>query len=268
MAQDQSVLMTERASLRQRLLAGETLLGCMVSDPAPWLVETAALAGFDYVTLDMEHEPIPVDVAARFVRTCDAAGVHSVMRVPFGDLIEPLLNSGASGVQVPGINSPAEALRLQELTRFHPLGQRGYTASTRSASYGLGPDAGTYMRLANEGVLVIAMIENIAAVNDLEAIVAVAGIDAFYVGPNDLAQSMGFPEAAVVQRVVDDVIGRLAAAGRPAGLGFYALSDPAALSRDRARGVRLFTVILNRLLAEYVRAVQASVRERLHSAGA
>jgi 4-hydroxy-2-oxoheptanedioate aldolase len=264
MAPYQPVLMRgEVVPLRQRLLADETLVGCMISDPAPWLVEVAALAGFDYVTLDLEHEPISVDAAASFVRTCDAAGVASILRVPLDERIEPLLNSGASGVQVPQIASRAAALELQHKTRFHPLGRRGYTASTRSASFGLSSDARTYMRAANEDVLVIAMVEDIAGVDDLEAIAEVPGIDAFYVGPNDLAQSMGFPEPTVVQAVVDDIIVRLAAARRPVGLGFYVSSDPAALAFNRDRGVRLFTVVLNRILADHVRKVQASVRERL-----
>jgi 2-keto-3-deoxy-L-rhamnonate aldolase RhmA len=253
----------EARTLRDRALSGEPVLGCLVSDATPWLAEMAALAGFDFVTLDLEHEPVTDENAAAFVRTCEAAGVPPVVRVPFGHRIQRLLNCGAAGIQVPGMNSAAAVRELVRETRFHPVGRRGYTVSTRSALYGREADDQAYFRSANERLFVIAMIEDIAAVGELDEILAVEGIDAFHIGPGDLAQSMGFPPRDEVTAVVDEIIGRAVAAGRVIGAGAYAGTSPESLARQRADGVSMFTVVLNRMLARYLADLQSAVRGAL-----
>lgn len=252
--------MGEARTLRDKALSREAVLGCMVSDCSPWLAEMAALAGFDFVTLDLEHEPITDESAASFIRTCDAARVPPVVRVPFGHRIQRLLNSGAAGIQVPGMNSAAAVRELAREARFHPIGRRGYTVSTRSAGYGHEADEQAYFRKANARLFVIAMIEDIAALNELDEILSVEGIDAFHIGPGDLAQSMGFPSRDEVMTVVEDIIRRAVQAGRVVGVGAYAGASPESLAVQRAAGVSMFTVVLNRMLARYLADLHSSVR--------
>jgi 4-hydroxy-2-oxoheptanedioate aldolase len=257
--------LTDTPTLRAKALSREPVVGCMVSTASPWLTEMAALAGFDFVTLDLEHEPITDESAGSFIRTCDAAKVPSIVRVPFGDRIQRLLNIGASGIQVPGMNSAVAVRDLVRETRFHPIGRRAFTASTRSADYGRRGDEQAYFQRANANLFVIAMIEDVRALDELDEILAIEGIDAIHIGPGDLAQSMGFPPRDEVAEVIDEIISRSVQAGRVVGAGAYAGVGTDMLVRQKENGVSLFTVVLNRLLAQYLADVHGTVRAAVSS---
>jgi 2-keto-3-deoxy-L-rhamnonate aldolase RhmA len=256
------------SSLRERLLNGDVLVGCMISYDAPWLIDIAGLSGYDFVTIDMEHEPLGEEAAARLIRSCEAAGIPSILRVPMSNRVQALLNAGASGIQIPGVNTVQDARALVDATRFHPYGHRGFTLSTRSAGYGLRARASEYFAEANSRLAVIAMIEDISVVPELDSIMGIDGIDAFHIGPGDLAQSMGFPEEAKVQRVVDSIVSRLVARGRTVSVGTYAGTTPQMLSKQFYKGVRVFTVVLNRVLSARVQEVRSHVVKELLDASA
>jgi 4-hydroxy-2-oxoheptanedioate aldolase len=251
--------MSGQASFKARAMARETLIGCQVGGNVPWLIDLIALAGFDFAALDLEHEPITDASAAEFVRACDSAGIPSVVRVPLGERIEPLLNSGASGIMVPSINTAQAARELVHVTRYHPLGRRGYTSSVRSVNYGLGGDVQAAFRRANENLFVIALIEDESAIAELDDILAVPGIDAVRVGPGDLAQSMGFPGAERVAAVAEEIVKRVVSAGLVAGLGSFVGGDsagaPARLAEvvhQREIGATFFQVVLNRIIGQHL----------------
>jgi 4-hydroxy-2-oxoheptanedioate aldolase len=247
------------SSLASRIRSGESLVGCQISGDATWLVEMASLAGFDYVTLDLEHEPVSDETAAGLIRAADAAGVPVIVRTHCDRGTQRLLNAGADGIQVPDVVTLADAHNVVQTTRFHPLGQRGYQTSTRSAAYGIGLSEKDYFRQANENLVVIAMIEDVATLDCLDELLAVEGIDAFYVGPGDLAQSMGFPDQDAVTAVVDEIIDRAVTAGRAIGLGVYTGFDPGKLAMQRAKGVRMFSVVVNRIIAHHLVQVRSSI---------
>lgn len=254
----------DRGGLRERALRRDNLVGCQMSGDGAWLVEIAALAGYDFATLDLEHEAIGDAEAAAFVRSCDAAGIGSVIRVPVSSRLEAVLNTGVSAVMAPNINTPEAARELVEMTRYHPLGRRGYSSSVRSVNYGMGGDPQAAFRRANDQLLVIAMVEDRAALDVLDELLDTPGIDAIRVGPGDLAQSMGFPPKQEVAAVADEIVRRVVAAGLVAGLGSFVGSDaPAEALKEVARqsdlGATFHQVVLTRVLGRHLAGLRSTL---------
>lgn len=163
-------------------------LGAWLAVPSPVTAEAMARMGFDWLTIDMQHGLIGYgDCRAMLQAT---AGAVSLVRVPSHDpaMIGKVLDAGAQGVIIPLINSAAEAAAAVAACRYPPSGRRSF-GPTRAA-LALGPD---YFSHANESVLCIPMIETAEALDDLDQILAVPGVDAVYVGPNDLSLALGLP---------------------------------------------------------------------------
>ncbi len=180
------------ASFRRRLRAGERLLGTFVKTPHPALVEVLGHGPLDCLCLDAEHAPFDrgdLDVALLAAR---AAGVPSLVRVPRADAPELLnaLDLGATGVLVPHVASAAVAAAIAAACRYGGPDGRGYAGSTRAAGYGT-RKMGEILPRANEEVTVVAQIEDAAALAEIDAIAAVDGIDALFIGRMDLTVSLG-----------------------------------------------------------------------------
>jgi len=165
-------------------------LGAWLAVPSPVTAEAMARMGFDWLTIDMQHGLIGY-ADCRTMLQATAAAV-SLVRVPSNDpaMIGKVLDAGAQGVIIPLINNADEAAAAVAACRYPPLGRRSF-GPTRAA-LALGPD---YFSNANESVLCIPMIETAEALDDLDAILAVPGVDAVYVGPNDLSLAIGLPPA-------------------------------------------------------------------------
>ncbi|TKJ32578.1 MAG: aldolase [Planctomycetes bacterium B3_Pla] len=161
------------------------------SDPA--IVETLGHAGFDFIILDMEHGPNSVETVEDLIRAAQIAQMAPIVRIPSGDyeIIGKALDVGAAGVQVPQISSAQDVQTAIEHARFAPLGMRGVCRYVRAAEYS-SMDKTEYFRCANEALLII-QIEGQAALDNLDEILAVDGIDIVFVGPYDLSQSLGVP---------------------------------------------------------------------------
>jgi len=190
--------------LKQRLADGEQLLGLFVMFSAPALVEMAGYAGFDFVIIDMEHGPTGHEELHHCLRAGDSAGVECVVRVPrhgYGD-IQRALDAGAAGILAPHIETPEEAAALANACLLPPGGRRGTVYSARSGDYGfLGVDT---TRAQAAEVLVVAQIEDGRGVDTVQEIAATDGIDCIFVGPADLAASLGLGRdaAATIQELV------------------------------------------------------------------
>ena len=180
--------------LRQKLQKREVVLGpfCKLSEPA--IYELAGLAGFDFAIIDLEHGPLSYESAQHAIRACELAGVSPVIRVPKNEehYILRALDIGAHGVEVPEINTKKEAENLAKACRYYPKGNRGVCRFVRAAEYSRMPKA-EYFKFANENLTVIAHLEGVEGVNNLDAILEVEGIDVLFIGPYDLSQSMGIP---------------------------------------------------------------------------
>ncbi len=204
----------------------QTLRGIFNGIPSPAIVEMCAYAGFDFVLIDNEHGAADLQTTEHMLRAARAAGIPVAVRCLEQDIARTL-DIGAGALQIPMVSTAAHAAALVQRVKY-PLasgasgigGQRGSAFSTRAAGYGAfgGP---AHTRASNEGIALIVMIETPEGVANAGAIAAVSGIDAVFVGPNDLAHSMGFEnrwQEEPVQRAMQQAISAVAAAGTCAGV--------------------------------------------------
>jgi 4-hydroxy-2-oxoheptanedioate aldolase len=130
------------------------------------------------------------------------------------------MDRGVMGVQVPHINTAADARRAVTSVKYHPMGDRGLAAGTRPARYGFGLSMADYVELANRETFVCVQLEEAEALRNLDEILSVEGVDAFFVGPSDLSQSMGYPgrtDAPEVRQAMERAFATIAAAGKVSG---------------------------------------------------
>lgn len=206
----------------QKLSDGEIVLGCAVGMAHPIAVEAAGYAGFDFVFLDTEHSALEISAIEPMILAARASGVAAIYRLHHLDapLIGRALDIGADGILVPHVKSADHARAVVEAARYAPLGRRGIGPG-RPIRFGLS-DAHAYMSQANDRTVVAVMIEDEEAVDDIEAIAAVDGIDVFNVGTWDLSNSLGVrletrhPKVlAAIRRIIDAATAHGIAVGVP-----------------------------------------------------
>jgi 4-hydroxy-2-oxoheptanedioate aldolase len=200
--------------VKRKLEAGEVVFGSFVKLDAPAIVELYGIAGFDFVILDAEHGCYTHAGIENMIRTCERMGMSSVVRTPdAGEAnILHVLDSGASGIQVPSLKSATEVREVIRKAKYWPLGERGSARACRAAAYGTLPD---YERRANRETLVSVHVENKEMVEDIEALCAVDELDVLFIGPGDLSASLGHPGdaahpdvVAAIDRVIEVAAGR------------------------------------------------------------
>jgi|KBSSwiStaDraftv2_1062776.scaffolds.fasta_scaffold17249_8 4-hydroxy-2-oxoheptanedioate aldolase len=245
---------------KQKLASGRVAVGAIIGAPAPELIEIAALAGFDFVTFDAEHEPLDDGQLVDLIRTAEACDITPIIRIAKDpDRLLRLLDAGTQGIHVPRCNNVADMEQLVEWTRFHPLGQRTFYRLGRGGNYGRGLHDSEWARQSNDQLLVTAMIEEVSALDHLEKMLAVAGIDAIHIGPKDLWQSMGMPPDDQVDAVIARIATAVRAAGKHLSLQIRALDDiQTQIDRNLARGANLLSIPLAGLL---LRGSEALVRQ-------
>ncbi len=201
--------------VKQKLAAGElayVIAGLTNADD----IDLFGPNGFDGVWLEGEHGNVTASNLGDLTRACDLWGMTSVVRVNRNDqaLIYRTLDCGAMGIVVPHVNTKAEAQNVVDGGKFAPIGHRGMFTSRQ----GYGVD--NYFQVANEQTLLVVLIEDIKAVNNLDEILKVDHIDVFFVAPSDLATSMNYigrHDHPFVQKTIDDALARIQDAGRVAG---------------------------------------------------
>jgi 4-hydroxy-2-oxoheptanedioate aldolase len=216
-----------------------TALGAWMFLREPLLSETASKAGYDYVCVDLQHGMSGFEHLDAHLQAVCLGGATPVVRVPWNEpwMIGRALDAGALGVIVPMVNSPEEATRAVAACRYAPAGERSVGpigAMTRHAGY---------FRSANTDVACIVMIETAEAVERIDEILAVPGIDAVYVGPADLSLTLGLPPASDQQdpRFHEALTAVVAACDRHGVIpGIHATSALAQARRDV--GFRMITV--------------------------
>jgi 4-hydroxy-2-oxoheptanedioate aldolase len=173
--------------LAGRLAANGEALCAWVTVNEPAVADWLAREAFDAVALDMQHGAIDFDGAMRSILSVALAGKPTIVRVPVGEfaLASQLLDAGACGILAPMINSRDDAWRLVDFVKYPPLGQRSWGPRTALPLSGL--DATAYLNAANAMTQAIAMIETRAALDALDDILAVDGVDGVFVGPSDLS---------------------------------------------------------------------------------
>ncbi len=174
--------------------------------------------GIDFVSFDAQHGPVSPQTVERLCRAADVAGLTPMVRVPDGEppTILRFLDRGIMGVTCPDVNTPHQAERLAQACRYAPQGNRSF-GSGRSNDYGHINERKHWMADINANILVCAQLETAAALNNLEQIIAVPGIDLWAFGPNDLAQSMGLvgqPDHPDVRNAIAQAKDRIRRAGK------------------------------------------------------
>jgi 2-keto-3-deoxy-L-rhamnonate aldolase RhmA len=229
------------AGFRARMLKGDLLVGTFLKTPTVEMVEILAMAGFDWVCLDAEHGPIDRRSMDAPIAMGRAIGLPVVVRVPVAapEAILQALDCGAVGVLVPHVNGVDKAREVARWAHFGE-GGRGYAGSTRWAGYAGTTIAENLARDRAETV-VIAQIEDAAALDVVEAIAAVPGIDSLFVGPADLAVALGV--SSLTDPAVLGGYDKVAAAARRCGrnVSTFAATAEAAIAL-RARGVTAFLI--------------------------
>jgi len=177
--------------VRRRLDAGEPSIGTWLSVPSPEVAEYVSKLDFDWLVVDAEHNPVDIRTLAQMFAAMSASATAPMVRIPWNEPIEfkRVLDAGAWGVVVPMVNSREEAERAVEASRYYPLGARSVGGGRHALSWDT--TAAEYYRHANDEVLLVLQIEHIDGVEHADEILSVPGIDACFIGPNDLAASMG-----------------------------------------------------------------------------
>lgn len=179
-------------SLKKKLQAGKLTIGSWITMGHHSIPEIMAQAGFEWLTVDMEHSAIDFDEAQKLIQVIDLCGTAPLVRVGENDpvLIKRVMDAGSYGVIVPMVNSRDDALKAVAAVKYPPAGTRG-VGLARAQGYGYSFEE--YRKWVDEESIVIVQIEHIKAVDNLEDILSVEGIDAFIVGPYDLSGSLGIP---------------------------------------------------------------------------
>ncbi len=201
---------------------GQVPLGTWIMSASPLVTEATGHAGFDWAVLDMEHTPLDLGSLVSLLQANLGSRMLPIVRVPWNDMvtIKRVLDAGAHTLLVPFIQNATEAAAAVAATRYPPEGVRGMAAMSRASNFGTVPN---HFAHANTQESVILQIETPAALANLEAIAAVPGVDALFLGPGDLSGAMGLPG----QVGHPDVVAAMQDAAR----------------RARAAGVRIGTVM-------------------------
>jgi len=228
----------------QKLRAGEVARMINLSRVTdPWLTEVAGRMGqFDVVWLDLEHRTFEPEVIAPMALACRATGMDLLVRVRKADYSSPMqaLESGANAIMVPHCRSAAEAAQWVEWCRFPPLGKRGLDGAGADADYGLAPIL-EHIAHANRETLLALQIEDREAVECVDEIAAVPGVDLLFVGPGDLSMSYGVP-MHLDHDLLQTAIRRVAAAAADAGKWWGIATGSVTAAQDAVDlGARLIT---------------------------
>ena len=227
------------SDFRRRLLARDLLIGTWIKTPSPVVCEVLARSGLDVLALDAEHAPFGRAELDACLAICGALDAPALVRVPSADPAQILnaLDCGASGVLVPHVSTPQQAEAAVRACHYG-AGGRGFAGSTRAAGFAGTPIA-DHLRRSRDQTAVILQIEDVEALDCLDRIAAVPGVDGLFVGRVDLTVSLGktrTDDPAVLQAVEG-----ICAAGKKAGVpvGMF-VADPAEAKRWVPQGASLF----------------------------
>lgn len=207
-------------AFKQALREGRQQIGFWSTMPDPYLTEILSGAGFDWLLLDSEHSPTDIRLMMLQLQAGRAGPSTLIVRPQVNDpvLIKQYLDIGAQTLLLPMIQSADEARAAVSAMRYPPAGIRGVATMTRASRFGR---AENYLQRAEEELCLLVQVESKEAVEQIEAIADVDGVDGIFIGPSDLAASLGHrgePFHPKVVQTIEAAIGRITAAGKPAGI--------------------------------------------------
>src|SRR5260370_6618410 len=212
----------------QPSVAGRPVIGTILSREAPEVAEMLVACGFDWLFIDMEHGPYSVRSLQLMLQAIPDS-CSAIVRIPENSpvWIKKVLDTGCDGIIVPLVNSAAEALAAVQAAKYPPLGTRGVGIAR---AHGYGMQFAEYVKAANDHVAVIIQIEHVEAVRNIDAILAVPGIDGVQIGPYDLSGSMNML-GDVGSEAVQSMLGQIkrACQSKSIPVGMFVLSSEAAV---------------------------------------
>jgi 4-hydroxy-2-oxoheptanedioate aldolase len=247
-------------AIRTKWDRGENVVNGWLALPSSFSAELMAHQGWDSLTIDLQHGLIDYQIAVSMLQAISTTNTVPLVRVPFLDpaIIMKILDAGAYGIICPLINTAEDAARFVDACRYPPQGVR--SCGPIRANLYAGPD---YVAEANRTVLSIAMIETRSALEQLDAILSIDGLDAIYVGPSDLALSLGYPPRLdptepVVVEAIENILARTIEKKIPAGIH---TESPAYAQKMLEHGFRFVTVASDaRLLVSKAKEVLQALR--------
>jgi 4-hydroxy-2-oxoheptanedioate aldolase len=252
---------------KAKLAEGKNVFGAIISENTPGVVELFGALGYDFVMIDCEHGAMDLNQVEHMVRAAEVFGISPLARIPDHQpqTILRFLDRGVQGIIVPHVNTAAQAAAVVQSARYQPEGKRSI-AGGRAHDYNVSVSRSEATKWINSQVMVIPMIEDLEAVDNLDAILKVPGIDVLHVASGDLGQSMGDPGPALVRAKMREVVARISAGGVKCGIGGNAATDADGVAGLLQVGASLVTIQalgLLRLGAEAFRSgVQASLDKR------
>jgi 2-keto-3-deoxy-L-rhamnonate aldolase RhmA len=218
--------------LKEKLMRGETTYGIWITTNSTDIAEALSMLDFDWMLIDMEHAPLTIGDVHRIMQVIDEDKVTPIVRVPWNDFVQikQVLDVGAMGIMVPWINNRRQAEEAVRAIRYPPRGIRGY-GPRRAAKYGL--KLKEYLENVERDLMLIAQIETREAYENINEIIMVDGVDALFIGPYDLATSLGHignPQHREVQEVINGILKICIERGKP--IGIYSSLEYAEKHRD------------------------------------
>ena len=207
-------------SFKRALRAGKPQIGLWSSLSSNYTVEVIAGAGFDWILLDSEHSPADIENLLTQLQAAAPYPTHPVVRIPWNDMVtvKRVLDIGAQSLLVPYVSTANEAKAAVSFTRYPPSGVRGVAGTTRATRFGR---VAEYARRAHEEICLLVQVETQQALDNVEAICAIEGVDGVFIGPADLHASLGHPGEianAKVKPLIDDAIRRIRKCGKAPGI--------------------------------------------------
>lgn len=254
-------------SLHQHFATGDKAVNGWCALPSPVTAEIMGRQGFDLITVDLQHGLMDYQMALTMLQVLQGLPAPVLVRVPWNEpgIIAKCLDAGFAGLICPMINTADDAKRLVQAARYAPLGSRSFGPTRANMVHGAG-----YVKTANTAVLVFAMIETREALTNLDAILAVDGIDGCYVGPSDLGLSLGYeptldPTAPEVLDAIAAIAARTKAAGRIAGVH---TGSPEMIRRMFAQGYDFASLLTDaRLFTNAIAGQLAAVHQTTTDGG-
>lgn len=249
--------------VKAALASGRSAVGTMVCElPSMALVRMLARGGLEFIIFDTEHGVFSYETLAVLTATARQAGVAPIVRIPEirKETVSRTLDVGALGLLVPQVRHEDEVRQVVNYAKYAPLGERGLALGRTHTDYVKG-DTSEWMARLNANTMVIVQIETVEALDRVEAIAAVPGVDALFIGPNDLASALGIPGELNHPRLLsayERVIQVAESSGIAAGIHLF---DLQAARTWKERGIRLLTVSNDiTMIVESSRSIVAHLR--------
>jgi len=246
---------------KAKLKEGKAVIGIRLDFTSPYVVESLTGIGFDFVYFDLEHGPSSEESCQDMFRAAELAGLTPIVRVPNNEpgFTARLLDSGAMGIIFPHCNTKQDAEAAVKAVKYPPDGERGAGGRPLSLS---GMPIADYIREANRETMIITMIEEMAALQNLPEILTVEGLDVLWIGRVDLSVSSGIPgklDDPKIQDAVKRVIAEGNAAGKAVGVGAASADRPEQIREFINQGARFFSLDMTGVLRSAARNILKTI---------